>query len=212
MIDWLINWLKVWIIDILIIRNGPKTPGWCRSQFLIPRHLTFAQDVRKQLVGICHNAGQSTFQLLNRKQYFFLNSSFCLIFSTKNYLPLTFLNSAFYALLARFLALILGFKLNSYLFAQFIILLVSVFIMGILNFCSIILKEEYFLILTVQKDLSCGHLRSQKTIRHDRSNHLFDVLRLLIDLGSRFFPKFKIFKVLFWFSEDLEVSLYLKNA
>ena len=39
-------------------RNGPKTPGWCRSQFLIHRHLIFAQDVRKQLVGICHNAGQ----------------------------------------------------------------------------------------------------------------------------------------------------------
>ncbi|XP_023319650.1 putative ATP-dependent RNA helicase DHX33 isoform X2 [Eurytemora carolleeae] len=49
----LITLLNVW----RAYRNGPKTPGWCRSQFLIPRHLTFAQDVRKQLVGICHNAG-----------------------------------------------------------------------------------------------------------------------------------------------------------
>ena len=100
MIDWFINWLKVWIIDMLIIRNGPKTPGWCRSQFLIPRHLTFAQDVRKQLVGICHNAGQSTFQLLTVIIYFLENSSFCFIFFTKNYPPLTFKNRAFYTLRA----------------------------------------------------------------------------------------------------------------
>ena len=32
-------------------------PGWCRSQYLIPRHLTFAREVRRQLVGTCDSAG-----------------------------------------------------------------------------------------------------------------------------------------------------------
>jgi len=51
----LITLLNVW----RTYRSGPQTPGWCRSQYLIPRHLTFALDVRKQLTGICHNAGVS---------------------------------------------------------------------------------------------------------------------------------------------------------
>jgi len=38
-------------------RNSAGTPAWCRSQFLIPRHLAFALEVRKQLISICHNTG-----------------------------------------------------------------------------------------------------------------------------------------------------------
>ena len=101
--NWLIDWLKVWLIDLLIIRNGPKTPGWCRSQFLIPRHLTFAQDVRKQLVGICHNAGQLTFQRLKRKIYFLENSSFFPFFPPRTVRPWTCINSrCCYTILQRY--------------------------------------------------------------------------------------------------------------
>jgi len=51
----LVTLLNVW----KTFRNGPQTQAWCRSQYLIHRHLTFALDVRKQLTGICHNAGVS---------------------------------------------------------------------------------------------------------------------------------------------------------
>jgi len=49
----LVSLINVW----RTFRNGPQTVGWCRSQYLIYRHLKFALDVRKQLTGICHNAG-----------------------------------------------------------------------------------------------------------------------------------------------------------
>jgi len=49
----LITLLNVW----RTFRNGPQTAAWCRSQYLVHRHLNFALDVRKQLTGICHNAG-----------------------------------------------------------------------------------------------------------------------------------------------------------
>lgn len=49
----LLTLLNVW----RMYRNGPGTPVWCRSHFLVPRHLQFALEVRKQLTGICHNAG-----------------------------------------------------------------------------------------------------------------------------------------------------------
>lgn len=51
----LLTLLNVW----RTYRNGPGTPAWCRSQYLVPRHLSFALEVRKQLTGICHNAGVS---------------------------------------------------------------------------------------------------------------------------------------------------------
>jgi len=51
----LLTLLNVW----RTYRNGPGTPAWCRSQFLVPRHLSFALEVRKQLTGICHSAGVS---------------------------------------------------------------------------------------------------------------------------------------------------------
>lgn len=38
-------------------KNSGSTPGWCRSQFLLPRHLQFAAEVRKQLRSVCQNAG-----------------------------------------------------------------------------------------------------------------------------------------------------------
>ena len=38
-------------------KNSGSTPGWCRSQFLLPRHLLFATEVRKQLKSVCQNAG-----------------------------------------------------------------------------------------------------------------------------------------------------------
>eukprot|EP00088_Acartia_fossae_P055890 TRINITY_DN6499_c0_g1_i5.p1 TRINITY_DN6499_c0_g1~~TRINITY_DN6499_c0_g1_i5.p1 ORF type:complete len:681 (+),score=96.89 TRINITY_DN6499_c0_g1_i5:39-2081(+) len=51
----LVTLLNVW----RTYRNGPQSPSWCRSQYLIPRHLKFALEVRKQLIGICHNQGIS---------------------------------------------------------------------------------------------------------------------------------------------------------
>lgn len=49
----LLTLLNVW----RAFRSSNETPGWCRSQYLITRHLTFAKEVRRQLVGICHSAG-----------------------------------------------------------------------------------------------------------------------------------------------------------
>merc|ERR1719154_358441 len=49
----MITLLNVW----RAYRNSGGTPGWCRSQFLIPRHLQFAAEVRKQLKSVCNNAG-----------------------------------------------------------------------------------------------------------------------------------------------------------
>lgn len=49
----LLTLLNVW----RAFRNSAGSPGWCRSQFLIPRHLNFAVEVRKQLIGVCHSAG-----------------------------------------------------------------------------------------------------------------------------------------------------------
>ena len=40
-----------------MFRASSEMPGWCRSQYLIPRHLTFAREVRRQLVGTCDSAG-----------------------------------------------------------------------------------------------------------------------------------------------------------
>jgi len=49
----LVTLLNVW----RAYKSGPKTAAWCRSQYLINRHLVFAEEVRRQLVGLCHSAG-----------------------------------------------------------------------------------------------------------------------------------------------------------
>lgn len=49
----LVSLLNVW----RAYKSGPKTAAWCRSQFLINRNLIFADEIRRQLVGVCHSAG-----------------------------------------------------------------------------------------------------------------------------------------------------------
>eukprot|EP00090_Calanus_glacialis_P000574 TRINITY_DN10355_c0_g1_i1.p1 TRINITY_DN10355_c0_g1~~TRINITY_DN10355_c0_g1_i1.p1 ORF type:complete len:514 (-),score=228.41 TRINITY_DN10355_c0_g1_i1:51-1466(-) len=38
-------------------RASNQSGQWCQEQFLVSRHLQFAAEVRKQLVGLCHNCG-----------------------------------------------------------------------------------------------------------------------------------------------------------
>jgi len=38
-------------------RASNQSASWCQEQFLMVRHLQFAAEVRKQLVGLCHSAG-----------------------------------------------------------------------------------------------------------------------------------------------------------
>jgi len=49
----LVSLLNIW----RAYKAGPGTAAWCKEQFLNLRHLQFAADVRKQLVGLCHNCG-----------------------------------------------------------------------------------------------------------------------------------------------------------
>jgi len=49
----LVSLLNVW----RAYKSGPKTAAWCRSQYLINRNLMFADEIRRQLVGVCHSAG-----------------------------------------------------------------------------------------------------------------------------------------------------------
>jgi len=49
----LLTLLNVW----KAYRSSKEAAPWCRSQYLIPRHLAFAKQVRTQLVGTCHSAG-----------------------------------------------------------------------------------------------------------------------------------------------------------
>ncbi len=43
---------------VCVSRSSKEAAPWCRSQYLIPRHLAFAKQVRTQLVGTCHSAGE----------------------------------------------------------------------------------------------------------------------------------------------------------
>ena len=38
-------------------RSSSQSSQWCQEQYLVNRHLQFAAEVRKQLVGLCHNSG-----------------------------------------------------------------------------------------------------------------------------------------------------------
>jgi len=38
-------------------RSSNQSGQWCQEQYLISRHLQFAAEVRKQLVGLCYNSG-----------------------------------------------------------------------------------------------------------------------------------------------------------
>jgi len=38
-------------------RSSSQSGQWCQEQYLVSRHLQFAAEVRKQLVGLCHNSG-----------------------------------------------------------------------------------------------------------------------------------------------------------
>jgi len=38
-------------------RSSSQSSQWCQEQYLVSRHLQFAAEVRKQLVGLCHNSG-----------------------------------------------------------------------------------------------------------------------------------------------------------
>merc|ERR1711915_462371 len=38
-------------------RASNQSASWCQEQFLMVRHLQFAAEARKQLVGLCHSAG-----------------------------------------------------------------------------------------------------------------------------------------------------------
>jgi len=49
----LVTLLNVW----KAYRAGSQSSQWCQEQFLVSRHLLFAAEVRKQLVGLCHNCG-----------------------------------------------------------------------------------------------------------------------------------------------------------
>jgi len=49
----LVSLLNVW----RAYKSGPKTAAWCRGQYLINRNLIFADEIRRQLVGVCHSAG-----------------------------------------------------------------------------------------------------------------------------------------------------------
>ena len=48
----LVTLLAIW----KAFKAGPGSQAWCREHFLILRHLTFAAEVRKQVVGLCRNA------------------------------------------------------------------------------------------------------------------------------------------------------------
>ena len=37
-------------------KSGSGSQAWCREHFLVGRHLTFAAEIRKQLVGLCRGA------------------------------------------------------------------------------------------------------------------------------------------------------------
>merc|ERR1719427_1678260 len=49
----LVTLLNVW----RAYRAGSQSGQWCQEQYLVSRHLQFAAEVRKQLVGLCHNCG-----------------------------------------------------------------------------------------------------------------------------------------------------------
>jgi len=38
-------------------KSSNQSSQWCQEQYLVSRHLQFASEVRKQLVGLCHNSG-----------------------------------------------------------------------------------------------------------------------------------------------------------
>ena len=48
----LVTLLAIW----KAYKAGSGSQAWCREHFLVGRHLTFAAEIRKQLVGLCRNA------------------------------------------------------------------------------------------------------------------------------------------------------------
>ena len=48
----LVTLLAIW----KAFKAGSCSQAWCREHFLVGRHLNFAADIRKQLVGLCRSA------------------------------------------------------------------------------------------------------------------------------------------------------------